>query len=92
MTPAAAQDLSGRLLVWLAGDHDRIAGFLAATGLDPAGLRGRIDDPGLHLAILDHLMADEALLGAACRDLELPPDAPGRAQIALGGGPAPHWT
>lgn len=92
MTPAAARDLTGRLLLWLASDHDRIGAFLAATGLDPSGLRGRLQDPGLHLAILDHLMADEALLRAACHDLGLPPEAPGRAQIAMGGGPAPHWT
>lgn len=92
MTPRAAIDLSTRLLLWLAEDSDRTAGFLAATGLDPAGLRARIADPELHLAILDHLMGDEGLLLAACQALGLPPDSPARAQVALGGGPAPHWT
>jgi hypothetical protein len=92
MSPASARALADDVLVWLAGDPAVLGAFLAATGLAPADLRDRSDDPDLARAVLEHLLADEALLIAACRALGQPFDAPARAALALGGGPGPDWT
>lgn len=92
MTPDAAGRIAAQILDWMAHEPARLAGFLSATGLSPAELRAGLGDPGLGLAILDHLMGDEASLLAACQALDLPPETPARAQAALGGGPGPHWT
>lgn len=88
----AAAQLAWELLMWLAADPPALARFLDATGLGPADLRARPDDPGLALAVLEHLLEDEPRLLSACRALGLPPEAPRRAAAALGAGPVPHWT
>jgi hypothetical protein len=92
MTPAAARALAGDLLVWMAAEPAALGAFLGATGLAPADLRGRLDDPDLARAVLEYLLSDEPLLLAACQALDLPPDTPARAAHALGGGPGPNWT
>lgn len=96
MTPQAAGRVAAGFLDWMAAEPGRLAGFLTATGLGPGDLRAGMGEggpeSGLALAILDHMMGDETLLLAACRDLDLTPETPARAQAALGGGPGPHWT
>lgn len=96
MHPQAATRLAGQVLDWLIDHPARLAGFLEATGLDADGLRACLAQPEtaaeLDRALIDHLMADEALLREVCAGLGLPFEAPAAAQIALGGGPGPHWT
>lgn len=88
----AAEDFAVRVFGWLAEDPDRIGAFLAWSGESPARLRGRLDDPGLWLAILDFLLLDEAQLLAACADLGVAPETPLHARAALPGGDDIHWT
>ena len=92
MSRGAAEDFAARVLEWLAQDADRIGPFLAWSGESPAGLRSRLADPGLWLAILDFLLLDEQLLLAACVDLGVPPQTPMQARAALPGGDEIHWT
>lgn len=92
MKPSAAVQVAERVLAGLIARPDDLAQFLIQTGAAPDDLRAPTLDTDLARAILDHVMGDEALLLALCHDLSLPPDAPARAQAALGGGPGPHWT
>jgi hypothetical protein len=88
----SAETLALGALGWLAQDAARLAGFLAASGLSPADLSLRAGDPAVLAGVLDHLLADEALLLACAADLGLRPEDVGPARVALPGGDTPHWT
>jgi hypothetical protein len=88
----AAEALALRALVWILGDDDRRAGFLAATGVDPGDLSRGARDPGFLGAVLDFLLSDEPRVIAFCTEEGLAFDAPMRARAALPGGEVPHWT
>ncbi|PPD46105.1 MAG: hypothetical protein CTY15_01625 [Methylocystis sp.] len=75
-----------RALAFLTRDDERLARFFALTGVDPGDVRLLLGDHGFHLAVLDHLASDEALLLAFATAESLPPEAVGRARRALGGG------
>lgn len=92
MTRDAAEVFAAQALAWLAQDDGRLATFLAWSGESPDGLRRRIADPGLLLAVIDYLMADESLLIQACAALGVSPLTPAAARAALPGGDDPHWT
>ena len=92
MTRAAAETFSAQVLAWLAEDHARIVGFLAWSGENPAALRGRIDDPGFLLAVIEFLLSDETLLLDACAALDWPPETPMLARAAMPCGADMHWT
>ena len=81
-----------RALGWLAGDDDRLATFLAASGTAPSDVRGGAQDPDFLAAVLDFLLQDEASVIAFCTDEGLAFDAPLRARVHLPGGEAMHWT
>lgn len=95
MVPTA-RDKAGTLaleaLAWLLDDAGRAGAFLTATGIGPAALRAQAGSEDLAAALLDHLMADEALLLAFCGDRGRPPAAIADARRHLPGGDAPHWT
>ncbi len=82
----AASELATLALAYLARDEERLARFLALTGLDPGEAPGLLHDRGFQLAVLDHLAGDEAMLLDFVAEHNLPPEAPGRARRALGGG------
>lgn len=82
----ADSGLALRALAFLTRDDDRLSRFLVLTGLDAGDVRALLDDRGFHLAVLDHLAGDEALLLAFAEAESLPPDSVGRARRALGGG------
>lgn len=81
-----APELALRALAWLAQDDERVARFLALTGLDGTEVRKLIGDRAFQLAVLDHLASDEAMLLAFAGAESLPPEAVGRARRKLGGG------
>jgi hypothetical protein len=62
MTNPAAETLALKGLAFLALDPNRLLRFLAATGLDLDDLRARAADPELLAAVLDFLLAEDALL------------------------------
>lgn len=92
MSQENAEAFAAQVLAWLAEDHARLGSFLGWSGESPDQLRARIADPGLLLAVIDFLMADEALLLEACAALDLPPETPGQARAGLPGGADYHWT
>jgi hypothetical protein len=92
MTRAQAESFAAEVLAWLAEDHARIVSFLAASGIAPTGVRDAARDPGLLLAVIEFLMADEALLVECCRSLGVPPTMPSSARSRLPGGEDMQWT
>ena len=92
MEAGAAAAIATEALIWLAGQDEALAAFLAAGGLSADEIRPRADDPEFLGFTLDFLLSDEALLLAFCADSGVPPEAPSRARAALPGGDAPHWT
>jgi hypothetical protein len=89
---AAAETLALQALAWLMGEDGRAGAFLAATGIGPAALRAQAGSAMLAAAVLDHLLADEALLLDFCGGQGLPPTAIAEARRHLPGGDLPHWT
>jgi len=81
-----AKELALLALGYLARDEERLARFLALTGLDRGDVADLLGDSGFHLAILDHLAGDEAQVLEFARENGLPPEAVGVARRTLGGG------
>ncbi len=74
-------------LGFLAEDTERLGRFLAITGLEPATLRAAAQEPHFLASVLEHLLADEALLLAFVANRRLQPEAVARAWHKLGGKP-----
>lgn len=92
LTRTAAEHFAAQVLAWIAEDYDRLGSFLGWSGLSPADLRGRVNEPELLLAVIEFLLLDDAQLIEACRALDYPPTTPLFARAALPGGDDPHWT
>lgn len=67
-------DLAAAVLGWLAGDEERLAAFLSATGTTPQNLRESARAPGFLAAVLDFVMGDEEAVLACARALQVPPE------------------
>lgn len=78
-----ATALALRALVWTLAEPDRSARLLAVTGLTPADLRARADEPSVLAAILAFLEGHEADLVACAAALECRPEALVRAHATL---------
>ena len=92
MSRQNAETFAAQVLAWLADDNARISAFLGWSGESPSSLAARLNDPGFLLAVIEFLMADEALLLDACAALDYPPETPLQARSALPGGADIHWT
>lgn len=88
----AAETLAIRALGWLVSQEELLPGFLAATGSAPADLPARVADPEFLAAVMDFLLAEDAMVVAFCESAGLPYEAPMQARAALPGGDLPHWT
>ena len=66
MQRSDAETLALKGLSWLAGDPETLLRFLDVSGLEPDDLRGRAGDPELLAAVLDYLLADDALMTGLC--------------------------
>jgi hypothetical protein len=62
------------VLLWMAGDADRLMPFLGATGLSPDDLRSGLGDPAVLGAVLDHVMANEPVLLACAEAIGVKPE------------------
>ena len=80
-----AADVARGVLVFLAGDMDRLGRFLAVTGIGPAEIRERVDDLNFLAGILDYLLADEPLLLQHADEAGVPPERFAAARHALPG-------
>ena len=80
-----AETIAIAALGFLAADPQRLARFLALSGLGPHNLRQAASSPGFLAAVLDHLAADEPLLLAFAAAQGIDPGAVIRARDALSG-------
>ena len=91
MQAERAAEIGRDALVWLAGEPEALGRFLAASGLRPADVRARADDPEFLGFVLEFLLGSDRLVTgfAACAGLR--PEDPAHARTVLGGS-LPNWT
>jgi len=87
LTQEAAEGLAVQALTFIAGDGERLGGFLAATGIGPAEIRAASAEPGFLAGVLEYLAADDRLITAFAAETGLDPQDVARAYAALGGAP-----
>jgi len=80
-----AETIAIAALGFLAAEPERLARFLALSGLGPHNLRQAATTPGFLGAVLDHLAADERLLVAFAAAQGVEPGAVTGARDALSG-------
>lgn len=74
-------------LGFLAEDIERLQRFLAITGLEPSTLRDAARNPLFLVSVLDHLLADEALLLAYAANRRIEPQVVADARARIGDRP-----
>lgn len=85
ITREAAESLAVQALAYIAGEPERLAPFLSASGIDPAAIRAAARAPGFLAGVLDHIAADESLLVGFAQDAGCDPALIARARTALSG-------
>ncbi len=80
-----AETVAIAALGFLVADPERLARFLALSGLGPHNLRQAATSPGFLAAVLDHLAADEPLLIAFAAAQGIDPAAVTGARDKLSG-------
>ena len=88
VTQQEAESLAIQVLSFLAEEPDRLARFLALSGIDAGAIRSAATQPEFLLGVLDHVVGDEALLLAFAAQFDLEPAAVDRAHRVLAGR---HW-
>jgi hypothetical protein len=78
-----AEALAMRGLTYLAGDADRLARFVALTGVGPDTMRERIAETSFLMGVLDHFLGDEAMLVDFTASIEAEPELVAEARRAL---------
>ncbi|MCC7347833.1 MAG: DUF3572 domain-containing protein [Variibacter sp.] len=86
--PKVAESLAIQALTFLVEEPERMARFLALTGIDPGQIRQLAQEPGFLAAVLRHLREDEGLLRAFADREGLDPATVGKAAAVLAG---PDW-
>jgi uncharacterized protein DUF3572 len=87
LTQEAAEGLAIQALTFIAGEPDRLGGFLSATGIGPAEIRGASAEPGFLAGVLGYLASDDRLITAFAAETGQDPADVARAFTALGGEP-----
>jgi hypothetical protein len=88
VTREAAEALAVQAFTFLADDPDRLGRFLAMTGVGPERIRAAAAEPGFLAGVLDHVVADEALLLTFAAHAGIDPPVVARARAVLAG---PAW-
>jgi hypothetical protein len=83
----AAETLAIQALGFIAEEPDRLAAFLAETGLSPDSIRESASQPHFLLGVLEHMLSNESLLVAFADSAGINPADVARARGAMGG----HW-
>jgi hypothetical protein len=92
MNAEAAARLAQDALIWLAGQPEMLARFLAASGAGPADMRRLANDPEFLGFVLDFLLGSDDLVRGFAAEVGIRPEEPMRARAALPGGAVPDWT
>jgi len=85
MTHDRAEAIAIQALAFLAADADQLGQFMVSTGLTPDDLKARASDPDLQVAILDHVLANDAQLLMFATQQDVPAEDIWPARVALGG-------
>jgi hypothetical protein len=80
-----AENLAIRALGFIAGEPDRLVGFLNMTGIAAADIRAAAREPRFLAGVLEHMLGNEGLLIAFAADAGIDPAEVGSASAALGG-------
>ena len=88
----SAERLALDVLLWIAGDDDRLLPFLAASGLSPDTLRASAREPAFLVGVLDHVMGDENVLVACANGLGIKPERIAAAWQSLSPRPDDEWA
>lgn len=86
MRREAAESLAVQALGFLAGEPERLARFLALTGIGPDRIRAAAASPGFLAGVLDHLASEDALVTAFAAEAGVKPEEIERARRVLGSG------
>jgi hypothetical protein len=81
----AAEMLAIQALGFIAGDPERLARFLNATGIEAADIRAAAREPRFLAGVLEHMLTDESLLLDFAADAGIDPSLVARAKCTLGG-------
>ena len=81
----AAEDIAIKALTSLTRDAERLAGFLALTGLGPETIRAAAGSPDFLRAVLDHVAGQEDLLVSLADEIGTHPETIAEAQRVLAG-------
>ena len=85
----AAEMLSIQALGFIAEEPERLARFLALTGIEAEQIRAAAKAPGFLAGVLEHMLGDESLLVAFADSAGIDPAEIARARAALGGSRRP---
>jgi Protein of unknown function (DUF3572) len=85
LSPAEAEVIALKCLVFLAEDEQRVNRFMSLSGLSPGDLRAGANQPEFLAGVLDYLLSDEKLLLAFIGSHGLEPEIPGLARRLLPG-------
>ncbi|UPH70839.1 DUF3572 domain-containing protein [Abyssibius alkaniclasticus] len=92
MNSEQAQNLALLALGWMAADDEVMGGFLGASGLDPADIRGLAHDPAFMVSVFDYILSADAYVLAFATAQNIAPENVVAARNALPGGAPVHWT
>ena len=81
----AAEDIAVKALTLLTRDQERLARFLALTGLGPDTIRAAAGSPGFLRAVLDHIDGHEDLLVSLADEMGIRPETITEARRLLAG-------
>ena len=81
----AAENIAIKALTFLTGDPERLARFLALTGLGPETIRAAAGSLGFFRAVLDHVAGQEDLLVALADEMGTRPETIVAARRLLAG-------
>jgi hypothetical protein len=88
-SPAPGRDAAAALAIealsYLVADGERMARFLALTGIDPTSIRAAAREPGFLAGVLDHICGDEQLLIAFAEHAGTPAEHVAAARACLAG-------
>lgn len=85
MNSTEAETLALKALAFLAHSQEEIDRFVALSGVAPADLRARADEPEFLAAVLDFLLADDTRVTGFCEEAGIDPRELHAARRALPG-------
>ena len=85
MNSTEAETLALKALAFLAHSQEEIDRFVALSGVAPADLRARADEPEILAAVLDFLLADDTRVTGFCEEAGIDPRELHAARRALPG-------